>query len=186
MVENEFKLLLTEQQYNVIKAMFAWDRMVKQTNFYFDTAELSLNRAHITCRVRRIDEEHFLQMKLPNGAAFSRIELEKPLGRELPQSLSASELNELSGRSDMPDVKLIGELFTRRFVKDFGGAEVDLDKSSYFGKTDHELEIEFTDEAAARAVLGVICEKAGIVPSGDVCLGKVHRFLAEYRQHNGQ
>ena len=182
MVENEFKVMLSEEQFNTVKAMFAWDKCVKQTNYYFDTEELSLVGAHITCRVRRIGEQHFLQMKLPNGEAYSRIELEQCLGESLPERLSAQQLNELCNRNDMPDVALIGSLDTERYVKDMGGAEIDLDKNCYFGVTDHELEIEFTDEAAARALLGLIRTKAGIEPSADVCLGKVHRFLAEYKR----
>lgn len=185
MIENEFKVLLNEEQYAKIKSMFAWNKCVEQTNFYYDTAELSLVQAHITCRVRRIGEEHFLQMKLPNGEAYSRIELEKCLGTALPEVLTAQELNELTQRNDMPDVRLIGSLTTQRLVKDYGGAaEIDLDKSSYFGRTDHELEIEFTDEATARALLAEIRIKTGLEPGGDVCLGKVHRFLAEYRRIN--
>ena len=182
MVENEFKVMLTEEQFDKIKSMFAWNKRIEQTNFYYDTAELSLIAAHITCRVRRIGEEHFLQMKLPNGAEHSRIELEKPLGKELPQRLSASELNELAGRDDLPDVTLLGELSTTRYVKDYGGAEIDLDESRYFGKADRELEIEFTDEALARALLGELRKNAGLQQSGDVCLGKVHRFIAEYKR----
>ena len=184
MVENEFKVMLTKEQYDRIRAMFAWNRRIEQTNFYYDTAGLSLIGSHITCRVRRIGEEHFLQMKLPNGADYSRIELERPLGHELPQSLSAQELNALSGRSDMPDVRLLGGLTTVRYVKDYGGAEIDLDESRYFGSADYELEIEFTDEALARALLAEMRDKAGIEACSDICLGKVHRFIAQWKAMN--
>ena len=182
MVENEFKVMLTKEQFDVIKAMFAWNKRIEQTNFYFDTAELSLISSHITCRVRRVGQEHFLQMKLPNGADYSRIELEKPLGKELPRSIAAAELNAVSGRTDMPDVSLLGELTTVRYVKDYGGAEIDLDESRYFGRTDHELEIEFTDEALARELLSELRTKAGVESCGEVCPGKVHRFIAEWKK----
>lgn len=179
MIESEFKVMLTEQQYDAIRSMYEWDRAFEQTNYYYDTAALELISAHITCRVRFIDGVHYLQMKLPTGVAHSRIELEKELGAELPEALSADVLNVLSGRSDMPDVKLLGGLTTFRSVKKLDGAEIDLDKSSYFGKTDYELEIEFTDEAAARIILAELTQAAAVEKSGDVCLGKVHRFLRE-------
>ena len=76
-------------------------------------------------------------------------------------------------------------LSTTRGVKRFEGAEIDLDKSEYFGKTDYELEIEFTDEAAARAVLAQCAETAGLTVSGNVCEGKIRRFLEEYRKNGG-
>lgn len=181
MVENEFKVLLTEGQYNKIKAMFAWNKVVEQTNYYYDTAGLSLYARRITCRVRRLDGEHYLQMKLPNGAAYSRIELEERLGSELPEKLEGERLSALSGEI-IPDAELLGSLETVRHVKHFGGAEVDLDKSSYFGKTDFEVEIEFTDETAARDILAEIKKAADITDDGVVCAGKLSRFLAEYKK----
>lgn len=184
MIESEFKVMLTEEQYSSVHSMYGWDKEIEQTNFYYDTAGLSLIGSHITCRVRRIDGVHYLQMKLPTDVAYSRIELEQELGAELPRELSADVLNALSGRSDMPDVKLLGGLTTYRSVKKLDGAEIDLDKSSYFGRTDYELEIEFTDEAAARIILAEIRQASGIAPSGDICLGKIHRFLNEYRLHH--
>lgn len=183
MVENEFKVMLTAEQYEKICSMFSWDSEVEQTNFYYDTPGLQLSSAHITCRVRRIGGECFLQMKLPNGKAFSRIELERNLGSEVPQELSAQLLNDLSGGSisePLPQVRLLGALTTLRRVKKSDGAEIDLDKSSYFQKTDYELEIEFTDEAAARALLAEI-RSAAALSGGDVCMGKIHRFLREYK-----
>lgn len=182
MTESEFKVMLTEEQYARIRSMYEWDRELEQTNYYYDTADIRLISAHITCRVRRIDGTHYLQMKLPTGVAYSRTELEQELGGELPEALGADMLNALSGRSDMPDVKLLGGLTTFRSVKRLDGAEIDLDKSTYFGRTDYELEIEFTDEATARILLAEITQAVGLRPSGDVCLGKVHRFLREYNK----
>ncbi len=181
MIESEFKVMLTEEQHSAILAMYEWDVQIEQTNYYYDTSELSLTERHITCRVRKIGEEHFLQLKLPTGVDYSRVELEQALGAQLPDALGGDMLNALSGRNDMPDVELLGSLTTHRSVKRLEGAEIDLDKSSYFGKTDSELEIEFTDEDRARAVLAEITAAAGLTPSGEVCLGKIHRFLAEYK-----
>lgn len=182
MIENEFKVMLTEQQYTKLYAMYGWDREYTQKNFYFDTPSLELINAHITCRVRLLEGAYYLQMKLPNGAQHSRIEFEQMLGDALPYKLSSEQLNSLTGRNDMPEVKLIGELTTFRSIKRFSGAEIDLDKSSYFGKSDYELEIEFADEQAAREILQELKQAAGIESSNDVCLGKVHRFIAEYKK----
>ena len=180
MIESEFKVMLTEEQYEKIRAMYQWDREIEQTNYYYDTEDISLISSHITCRVRRIDGVHYLQMKLPTGVEYSRVELEQELGSELPDTLSSQMLCSLSGRNDMPEVQLLGGLTTFRSVKRFDGAEIDLDKSSYFGKTDYELEIEFTDETAARRLLSDISQLVGLVQSSDMCLGKAHRFLKEY------
>lgn len=182
MIENEFKLMLTQEQYLRIKSQFSWDKTVEQTNFYYDSDSLELSQRRVTCRVRRIGAEHFLQMKLPNGAEYSRIELEQPLGAVLPEVISSEEMRKLSGAENLPEVKKLGSLKTLRFVKAFDGAEIDLDKSEYFGKTDYELEIEFTDEAAARSLLDSVTSDAGISGFGEVCRGKVRRFLDEYQR----
>lgn len=185
MIENEFKVMLTEQQYGKVLSMFGWDCSAMQVNHYYDTKELALSSGHITVRVREKGGRYFLQVKLPNGADFSRIELEKELDG-IPGEISAETLNSLAGGNapmTLPAVSRLGTLSTLRSVKHIAGAEIDLDKSEYFGKTDYELEIEFTDESAARSVMDEICSAAGISRSGDVCTGKIHRFLAEFRKN---
>lgn len=179
MIENEFKVMLTSEQYEKLLSLYDWDKTVVQTNHYYDTDNLRLSETHITCRVREIDGAYFLQMKFPAAREYSRVELEKPLNK-LPETISADDLFKPDGHDELPDVRRLGALTTTRSVKSFDGAEIDLDKSEYFGKTDFELEIEFTDETAARGLLAEITEKLNIQPNSEVCTGKIRRFLEEY------
>ena len=179
MIENEFKIMLTSEQYEKLLLLYDWDKTVVQTNHYYDTDNLMLSDMHITCRVREIDGAYFLQMKFPAAQTYSRVELEKPLNA-LPETIAADKMPKPDGSGSLPDVKRLGALTTTRSVKRFDGAEIDLDKSEYFGKTDFELEIEFTDEAAARGLLAGITEKLDIQPNSEVCTGKIRRFLEEY------
>ncbi len=181
MIENEFKIMLDPESYEKLLSIYKWDEVIIQTNHYYDTADLRLSSLHITCRVREIAGEYFLQIKLPADKLYSRVELEKPLDA-LPERLTGEELSALSGREGLPDVKRLGSLKTTRNVYRFEGGEIDLDKSEYFGKTDCEVEIEFTDERAAREVLSQITERLGIKPAGEVCTGKIRRFLEEYQK----
>lgn len=182
MIENEFKIMLTKEQYNNIHSLFEWDDEFSQTNTYYDTPDLQMSDRHITVRVREIAGDFFLQMKLPaettNNGAVSRIELESHMDN-IPQSISGELLSETSKISDLPDVSLLGELSTIRSKKLYPSVEIDLDKSTYFGKTDYELEVEYTDEAAASEIVSRIRSQAGLnmfAPSR----GKIRRFLAEY------
>ena len=177
MIENEFKVMLTEGQYERVLALYDFVTFT-QINHYYDTADLEMSARRVTVRVRAVDGKFFLQMKLPTAALFSRVELSKELPN-LPEKISGAELSALSG-TDCPDVERLGELKTTRSIYKFNGGEIDVDRSEYFGKTDYELEIEFTDEQAARRVLAEITEKTGIENSGEVCVGKVRRFLDEY------
>lgn len=182
MTENEYKIMLTAEQYDKIHALYDWDKEITQTNFYYDTKELKLSELHITCRVRQIGSDFFLQAKLPAGelhnGAMSRTELEKRLC-ELPREISGEELSRLCGIEKLPDVKLLGELKTYRSVKRFNGAEIDLDKSEYFGRTDYELEVEYTSESEAEKILTEITAEINIDRNSEI-IGKIRRFLNEY------
>lgn len=183
MIENEFKIMLDQGQYEKVLEMFGWNEVIVQVNHYYDTDDLILSSLHITCRVREIfgiEGKYFLQMKFPAAAEYSRVELEKPLDA-LPETLTADELLRPNGYGDLPNVKRLGMLKTTRNVHRFEGGEIDLDKSEYFGKTDYEIEVEFTDENSARKVLSKITEKLGIEPNSEVCAGKIRRFLEEYK-----
>lgn len=182
MIENEFKVMLTAEQYEKLLKAYDFETFT-QVNHYFDTDALEMSERHITVRVREMDGKFFLQIKLPTSVNFSRVELSKEL-EVLPETLSGAELSELSG-VECSDVKRLGELKTTRSVWKFDGGEIDLDKSEYFGKTDFELEIEFTNEQAARAVMDEIASRLGISWNGGVCVGKVRRFLEEYKKIPG-
>lgn len=179
MIENEFKMMLTSGQYEKLCGEFTWDETVLQTNYYYDTDELTLSGRRITVRVREIDGEFFLQIKLPTKREFSRVELERKLDH-LPETLSGEMLKQISGE-DMPDnVRKLGKLFTKRLVKRFDGGEIDLDMSEYFDKRDFEIEIEFTDENKAREILEKVKNLVGDNSEQYVCTGKIRRFLSEY------
>lgn len=174
--------MLDQGQYEKILGAFGWNEVIVQVNHYYDTDDLALSALHITCRVREIEGRYFLQMKFPGAAEYSRVELEKPLDA-LPDIITSDVLLQPHphGHKVLPDVKRLGSLKTTRNVHRFEGGEIDLDKSEYFGKTDYEIEVEFTDENNARKVLSEITEKLGIEPNSEVCAGKIRRFLEEYK-----
>lgn len=189
MVENEFKIMLTKAQYEAVHALYSWDSEAEQVNWYYESADGELSRRHITCRVRAVGGKRYLQVKLPahenSNGAVSRVELEQELAERdgVPQSISGEELERISGAADLPDAALMGSLATFRSVLHFEGGEIDLDRSSYFGKTDYELEIEYTDEGAAERILAEIQQHVEVDRSAPVT-GKIRRFLAEYEKNH--
>lgn len=187
MIENEFKRILSREQFEILQKSFDWDEKITQKNHYFDTENLELSERRITCRVREISGEFFLQIKLPTGVDFSRVELEKKLDF-LPEKIDGKTLENLAENNDIfPDVKKLGVLQTNRFVKRFGGAEIDLDESRYFDKIDYEIEIEFTDENTAQNLLEKVRDLIGESSSENpVCKGKIRRFLEEYKNANSR
>lgn len=182
-IENEFKIMLTKEQYEKIVGAFSWDKTILQTNNYYDTEDLRLSHRRITVRVREVDEDFLLQLKLPTGKVFSRVELTKKLIR-LPELIHGELLSEMTGEP-MPDVKRMGKLFTKRLVKRFKGGEIDLDMSEYFDIRDFEAEVEFTDENAGREILEKLRELIGDTSDSVVCKGKITRFTEEYKKRRG-
>jgi len=186
MIENEFKIMLSKEQYDAIHMLYSWDSEAEQVNWYYDSESGELSGRHITCRVRTLGGRFYLQVKLPahenSSGAVSRIELEREL-TSIPEFISGQELSEFSGAAGLPDVKLLGSLSTYRSVKRFDGAEIDLDKSEYFGRTDFELEVEYTDEASAQAVIFEIEQQVTLDRKAPVT-GKIRRFLAEYQKNH--
>lgn len=198
MIENEYKLMLSKEQYERLLTEYDLTTF-EQVNHYYDTDDLQMSERHITVRVRELDGRFYLQMKLPTEAntkdseaskahtpaigssiKVSRVELSKELDA-LPETLSAKELSEFSG-VDCPALAHIGTLKTTRSIWEFDGGELDIDRSEYFDKTDYELEIEFTDEQAASALLSEITDKLGSPAGSEVCKGKIRRFLEEYKK----
>lgn len=181
MIENEFKIMLTKAQYEKLRRSREFSA-VEQVNYYYDTGDLEMSARHVTVRVRELGGKFYLQMKLPTEKALSRVELEAEL-EELPETLPGDLLNSLANgeKGEFPEVKKLGSLKTTRSVWEFDGGEIDLDKSEYFGKTDYEVEIEFTNEQNARRVLNEITELLEIRPNSEVCAGKVRRFLEMYK-----
>ena len=182
MIENEFKIMLTAEQYEKLLEMYEWDEVIVQTNHYYDNKDLMLADRQITCRVREIKGKFLLQMKYrdksKNSAEYSRVEKEMRMTR-LPDVVKVPPEFDTN---DMGELIRLGSLKTTRNVHKFEGGEIDLDKSEYFSKTDYEVEIEFTDENSARKVLEEIRTKLGIEPNSLVCEGKVRRFLEEYKK----
>ncbi|MCX4316099.1 MAG: glycosyltransferase [Lachnospiraceae bacterium] len=152
-VEYEIKILLTKKQYCHILSLFHWTAIKRQVNFYYDCKELRNDDRKPTIRIRGSYGKLQLQVKIPHtedvGAVHIHDEYEKDISI-LPYSLSAEELNQLCGRTDMEEVHLIGMLVTDRHVdSSFPGLEIALDSNSYLGKKDYELELEYQEEIPA-------------------------------------
>ena len=193
MIENEFKIMLSKEQYDAIHTLYSWDSEVEQVNWYYDSESGELSGRHITCRVRTLGGRFYLQVKLPahenSSGAVSRIELEREL-TSIPEFISGQELSEFSGAAGLPDVKLLGSLSTYRSVKRFNGAEigtqladVSVDGALCTVVLSEEFAACDTDEASAQAVIFEIEQQVTLDRKAPVT-GKIRRFLAEYQKNH--
>lgn len=135
MIELEKKIMLTKGEYDYLLSKFGKDRpIIKQTNFYFDTEDLSMNQRNITCRIRLKDGKCHGTMKSHIANTNQSIETEMAVRNGIYDN-AFIDLG----------LKLQGELVTERciIVKN-SICEVALDKNDYLGYTDYELEVEYS------------------------------------------
>lgn len=149
MIENEYKVMLSEEEYNRIKASYQWDTVVNQVNYYYDTADFYLRRKDITFRIREIDSSYRLQIKYPDTSYSqyaSKVEKEFPI-EGVKDFFSKKDWSKYLLKLDSDsDLTLLGSLKTNRLIKKIGKTEVCLDYNQYLDHTDYELELEFKDD----------------------------------------
>ena len=147
MIECEKKVMLTYDEYAVISTMVRKGVVLKtQTNYYFDTDKFSMNKKGITCRIRE-----------KAGKFTATIKSRNP---ELPERSIEADVCEKSEFDPQLfkafGLRYQGEMFTERMIMhEDNTCEVALDRNTYLGCVDYELEIEYgkDGEQKAQAIL---------------------------------
>ena len=146
-IEKEYKEIISKEKYEQILAQFEWDDEFQQVNYYyFDEKNIVVDQG-ITVRVRQIDEQLILQIKVPvevKGALHVKKEFEKEIVH-LDKYIYGNSIAELKALK-IEKLECRGQLFTIRNIAVFGDTIVCLDKNMYLGKVDYEVEIEYRDE----------------------------------------
>ncbi len=143
MLEYEKKILLTMDEYKAIVRLMGENAPTgKQTNYYFDTDDLAMNRKGITCRFREKDGNYKATVKYHDA--------------ENPDCSAEEDLIEVSEFDskifDAIGLCYQGMLITERVVihKD-AFCEMVIDRNTYLGYTDFELEVEYSKGSEQRA-----------------------------------
>lgn len=137
MIEREIKVMLTRLEFiTILKKMCVSFVPSVQTNYYFDTEDLSMNKKGITCRIRYKDGKYKTTVKNHN-ANNPELSIEQDF-------YESPELN--PNIFNMLGLLCHGELVTERYsLYKNEYCEMVVDRSSYLGKTDFELEIEYSE-----------------------------------------
>lgn len=142
----EFKSMLTIEEYNTLMAKFKGNKIDIQTNHYFDTNRFSLKALDASLRVRERDT-YELTFKRKKGYTFQ--EFNMPITKEILDSIRTTGYvpegdlkNEIS--SIIGEQKVINflSLSTERLYLPYKNGVLFIDKSSYLGETDYEVEYE--------------------------------------------
>ena len=142
----EFKTLLSEEEYKRLVPKYKGNPVDLQTNHYLDTERFSLKATEASLRVRERDiltltykrKKGYNIQDLRLNITSSEFEAIKETG-VLPESDIANEVASIIG-----DQKLFNfmSLSTERLFFKYGNGMIFIDKSSYLGVVDYELEYE--------------------------------------------
>lgn len=158
MLEHEMKRMLSKESYEELLQHEALSKLKQvkqlQINYYYDTKNHLLYDNDITLRIRQINDQLKLEIKFPvedNGAYKIKREYAEPI-TELPLSIDLD--HRFQDVAPNEQAFLIQPLITERTrIQVTDHIQFDLDKSSYLGVTDYELEIEFQEESYDEAKL---------------------------------
>ncbi len=178
-VEQELKMELSERDYRIL-AQKTDALPVLQTNFYFAFDGMP---SDMMVRVRRKAEDYLLCYKKRlsdrDGVTVCD-EREHPLTAEharyiLQRGVTPDEMRKLLGVQTVCPLQLVGQLDTLRTSFVLCGWHLELDKNSYLGRCDYELECENNDVTELDKLKNYLYYTFGIIfrPSRP----KVQRFF---------
>lgn len=142
----EFKSLLSQEEYERLIIKFKGSRLDLQTNHYFDTPRFSLKASSCSLRVR---ERETFELTLKRKKSYNNVELTQEITAEdfehmketgiiiegeIAQNLSST----LSGQK----VVNFMSLSTLRMYLQYMNGILFIDKSSYCGTSDYEIEYQ--------------------------------------------
>ena len=169
-IEIEAKILVSESDFNKLKSILGVQEKnkVKQTNYYIDDVKGTLRTYGFVLRIREINQTFTLTLKSP--MAEGTLEKNQPISevayrlfkekKIFPQGLIQDFLDMFAFQTN--ELSIITHLSTERYETTFEGRHVCLDKNSYHGITDYEVESEESSLKRAAETLQLLCEKAKI------------------------
>lgn len=155
-LEIEYKTLLSPQEYDKLSPSFIQVTPVQQTNYYFDTPDLKLRANKLSLRIRTFKDAAEMTLKIPQavGNLEHNISLTtnnasaiiNAKGLPLNQAEIMPILDILRGYPlSLSAITVLGSLTTERREHDTPIGLMALDKNTYSGKTDFEVELEVSD-----------------------------------------
>ena len=156
MTETEIKSMIDKDLYESILNAFTWEKVREQTNYYYTDKAGILREKRIMVRIRVVGEVAKIQVKLHKNenSPLQICEENEFETEEVPDIINAELAKEITGED-------VGELY----------------KTTYFDKTDYEVEVEYEEKISADLLMKLT--SLG-VRFNEKCVGKFSRFLAEY------
>lgn len=180
MLEKEYKQLLSAEEYEALHARFKWDSEAEQINNYYTDDDGVFFKNKIMFRVREKNGKRVIQVKRKKSENSPlQICVENEFETDsVPETIENPE--RYTGIKSGA-IHRIGSAVTLRSSEMWDDkTEICLDKTTYFGVTDYEIEIEYTADDIPDALKDEL--KKLNVSFTDKAIGKFSRFLNEYEK----
>ena len=146
-LEIEYKMLVSEQEFNQLRDLTGVDQVLVQSNVYYDCTPSSTLK-HIAMRIRDVQGKHWFTMKIPQAEGVREMEMELP--ENSPEALDNPEIRALFDELGLTlPVHVCGQMITHRHLRVYPLGELCLDHSLINGRSDYEIEFEITGDPQA-------------------------------------
>ncbi|MBQ9457153.1 MAG: CYTH domain-containing protein [Bacilli bacterium] len=182
-IEIEAKVLVSQDQYRKLTHQFKDCPRYQQTNYYIDTEDRQLAKEGIALRIREKGGQYELTIKTPLSQGLLEKNHAITMNEfaalrdydEFPKGDTARFLTMLD--FDVTKLKILTSLTTERIDVEYQGGLLSLDRNTYSGQTDYEIEFEFNNLAGAEKILSDLL-KANDIEAPFSKLTKTHRAMA--------
>ncbi|HLS35615.1 MAG TPA: CYTH domain-containing protein [Bacillota bacterium] len=167
-IEIEYKNLLTKSEYKRLLRLYPFQKAIKQHNYYFETAQLQLQKQKSALRIRKKNNEYVLTLKQPHYGQLleTHVEITEDETEQclIGNFIEHKQFNEQLAKLgvDAQQLNYIGKLVTYRRIYEENETIYVLDRSLYNGYEDFEFELEVNDEHKGKKHFLSILKKAEI------------------------
>lgn len=178
-IEKEYKVLLNQEQFMTLSALYPDLSFRKQVNTYYDTADMKIRSIRGAMRIRKIDDYYIFTLKLFKGDDLFEYECE--VKENSPAVFLQDEIRELLDQHELhgPFHELT-TLTTYRGMVCTPDAEICFDKSYYNNQMDYEIEYEYKREHDGLRVFQQILDHVSINYEKN-CTSKIRRAIDSIR-----
>ena len=182
--EVEFRTLLTKEEYTKLVNKFKGMKQDVQTNHYFDTQRFSLKATDASLRVRERTE---LELTLKKKKGYNIQYFSQPINQEEFDTIKetgvlldcelAIEVQNIIGSQKVINFM---SLTTDRVYLPYSNGILFIDKSTYLGVTDYELEYDAKNYHSGKSEFIAIINEFGI--QYKKAEKKIKRAYAQFRK----
>lgn len=178
-LEIEYKRDLVKEEYEKLISNFDASKIYKQTNYYLDDKNHSISKSKCGLRIRKINDEIELTLKVDKKEG--KLEINQQIPNISIKSFifpdgEVKQYLETKLGIKIKNIYPLGKLITNRLDIEFKSSLISIDKSEYNGITDYEIECEDNSMEIASCNLNEFLDKYQIKSQSSTG-SKLKRFL---------